>query len=44
MDTHRQRLLYLQARTPSPLAGIIGLTFIEPIKGYKPEIVATEPD
>ena len=44
MDTRRQRLLYLQARTPSPRSGIIGLTFIEPIKGYKPEIVATDPD
>ena len=44
MDTPRQRLLYLQARTPSPLSGIIGLTLIEPVRDCKPEIIAEEPD
>ena len=44
MDTPRQRLLYIQARTPSPLSGIIGLTLIEPVSDYKPEIIADEPD
>jgi hypothetical protein len=37
-----QRLLYLQARTPSVFSEIIGLTLIEPIKGYQAEITAIE--
>ena len=44
MDSPRQRLLYLQARTPSPLSTIIGLTLIEPRKSYKPEITDPDPD
>jgi hypothetical protein len=38
----RQRLLYLHARTPSPLSEVIGYTPIEPTEGYRTEIVATE--
>ncbi len=37
-----QRLLYLQARTPAVFSEIIGLTLIEPIKGYQAEITAIE--
>ncbi len=37
-----QRLLYLQARTPAVFSEIIGLTLIEPIKGYQAEIIAIE--
>jgi len=37
-----QRLPYLQARTPSVFSEIIGLTLIEPIKGYQAEITAIE--
>lgn len=40
----RQRLLYLHARTPSVFSEVLGFTPIEPIKGYRPEIVATEQD
>ncbi|MBV7329800.1 hypothetical protein KFU94_16460 [Chloroflexi bacterium TSY] len=40
----RQRLLYLHARTPSVYSDILGYTPIEPIKGYRNEIVAHEPD
>ena len=36
----RQRLLYLQARTPSAFSEILGYTQIEPVKGYKVEINA----
>ncbi|MBT3342492.1 MAG: hypothetical protein HN712_13835 [Gemmatimonadetes bacterium] len=38
----RQRLLYLQARTPSVLSEIIGLTQIEPVPGFSVEISAEE--
>jgi hypothetical protein len=38
----RQRLLYLHARTPSVFSEILGYTPIEPVKGYRVEIVATE--
>ncbi|MBT5877304.1 MAG: hypothetical protein HOH43_28035 [Candidatus Latescibacteria bacterium] len=38
----RQRLLYLQARTPNVFSEILGLTQIEPIRGYRAEITATE--
>lgn len=38
----RQRLLYLQARTPSVLSEIIGLTQIEPVPGFTVEISASE--
>ena len=45
MDVPRQRLLYLQARTPSVMSNIIGLTLIEPVAGFAPEIHAeTAPD
>ena len=44
MDTPRQRLLYLQARTPSVLSTIIGLTSIEPVKGFAPAISAEAPE
>ena len=44
MDTPRQRLLYLQARTPSVLSTIIGLTIIEPVKGFAPAISAEAPE
>ncbi len=40
MDAPRQRLLYLQARTPSVMSNIIGLTLIEPVAGFVPEIRA----
>ena len=40
MDAPRQRLLYLQARTPSVMSNIIGLTLIEPVAGFAPEIHA----
>ncbi len=43
MDVPRQRLLYLQARTPSVLSSIIGLTLIEPVAGFAPEIRAEDP-
>ena len=38
----RQRLLYLHARSPSPMSDIIGYTPIEPVPGHRPEIVAGE--
>ena len=34
----KQRLLYLHARTPSVFSDVIGLTAIEPIKGYRARI------
>ncbi len=37
-STPKQRLLYLHARTPSVFSEIIGLTLIEPVKGYRAEI------
>jgi hypothetical protein len=40
----RQRLLYLHARTPSVLSEILGLTQIEPVKGFGVEISAEDPD
>ena len=40
----RQRLLYLQARTPSVYSKIIGLTQIEPILDHRAEISAEEMD
>ena len=40
----RQRLLYLHARTPSVFSDVLGYTPIEPIKGYRVEIVATDLD
>ena len=40
----RQRLLYLHARSPNVFSEILGLTLIEPVKGYKAEITATEPE
>ena len=38
----RQRLLYLHARTPSVFSEVIGLTKIEPSKGFRARI-DTEP-
>ena len=38
----RQRLLYLHARTPSVFSDLIGYTPIEPVAGYRVEIVAEE--
>ncbi len=40
----KQRLLYLQARTPSVFSEIIGLTQIEPTKGFRASIDANEPN
>lgn len=40
----RQRLLYLQARTPSVFSEILGLTLIEPVKGFQVEISGEEFD
>lgn len=40
----RQRLLYLQARTPSVFSEVLGYTPIEPIKGYRAEISAADVD
>jgi hypothetical protein len=39
----RQRLLYLHARTPSVFSGILGMTLIEPVAGFKVELSAEEP-
>ena len=38
----RQRLLYLHARTTSVFSGVIGYTPIEPVEGYRVEIVAED--
>jgi hypothetical protein len=40
----RQRLLYLHARTPSVFSEILGYTPIEPLKDFRPEIIATDLD
>ena len=40
----RQRLLYLHATKPSVLAEVVAMNQIEPVKGFKSEIVADEPD
>lgn len=37
---HRQRLLYLHARTPNVFSPILGYTAIEPVPGYSLEISA----
>jgi len=39
----RQRLLYLHARTPGVFSEILSLTLIEPVKGYRVELTAEEP-
>jgi len=44
MAAPRQHLLYLQARTPSVMSNLIGLTLIEPVAGFVPEICAEAPD
>jgi hypothetical protein len=38
----RQRLLYLHARSPSVFSEVLGSTPIEPVAGYRVEIVAEE--
>lgn len=40
----RQRLLYLHARTPGVFSEILSFTLIEPIKGYRVELSAEEPE
>ena len=42
MKEHRQRLLYLHARTSSVYSSVIGLTQIEPTPGHRAEIRAEE--
>ncbi|MBN4073944.1 hypothetical protein JYT61_00125 [bacterium AH-315-E10] len=40
----KQRLLYLHAKTGNVYSKILAFTFIEPRKGFRPEIMATPPD
>jgi hypothetical protein len=40
----RQRLLYLHATKPNVLAEVVAMNQIEPVKGFKSEILADEPD
>ena len=40
----RQRLLYLHATKPSVLSEVVAMNLIEPVKGFKTEIIADEPE
>ena len=40
----RQRLLYIHAQTPNPLSPVLEMTIYEPVKDFRIELTAGEPE